>query len=914
MDRPGRRDGASHRPPADEAGVAEEQDFLLGAALQRGVPARYGARPPGPDGEPVPERPRVSRSRRAEDRDAGASGRHGAVANGSHDRGGNGYGPHGHAPNGSGANGHNGYGYDGNGHGAGDDGRAADETSRRRPSERIRDSYAFDGTGPDTGPRRRPPREERPPPRSRTTGNGRAPGDDVDRPRRDDALRSRHAPGPDDVAPPPARRPRLDEPPRIDDPPRFDGGVPPPAATGSHRARGPVAPDDRIRPDRARPDVEQNGASRTGRRRAQEPVAPPYPDQITGWNQDGVPDGPARNGSDRNGRGGPDGIGAGRNGRGPVGHEPGRPDGRQRHDQDAYGERSYADEPTSRRRAPSSRPGPGEPVPPRTSEWPPPGRRAADPSAPAPAYADEPGARRRAPEPSGPRAYAGDEPVRRPRDPLGPPMPPADAPDPRRTRRDPEDLRGADPRGADPRGAVPHAEPGRYGRPDPGAAGERPVRPRGDAADPSRRPVAPGDDRPVPTEAIAAAAAPADLDDAGTRDAEIGDDAAQDTTALPGRRRRAAGTRGRGRSAVPPAATDVDGTARARDPVRGDPDDGDRPGAAALADPPDDDPDATVAADTDGPREGKRSGPAGVAGKIAALTSKGGRSKGDDGEKKPMSFWKELPLLVGVALVLTFLISTFVAKVFVIPSGSMETTLHGCTGCTNDRVLVDKVTYNFTDISPGDVVVFRGPDSWSNSEYELDQPSSALTRGLQMAGSLIGLSPPDEKDFVKRVIAVGGQTVACCDALNQVMVDGQPLDEPYIYYLPEAGPARQIPFGPITVPQGEMWMMGDSRNNSADSRASGHGPVPEENVIGKVRLIVLPFDRFGWVDAVDPQTTQTAAGPESSGGLPAGAPLALGMMGAFPFALGRRRALRRRAEEERFLPLTRRRSRWRATS
>ncbi|MDN5917932.1 MAG: signal peptidase I [Pseudonocardia sp.] len=300
------------------------------------------------------------------------------------------------------------------------------------------------------------------------------------------------------------------------------------------------------------------------------------------------------------------------------------------------------------------------------------------------------------------------------------------------------------------------------------------------------------------------------------------------------------------------------------------------------------------------------------------MTSRRGKSGDGDGEKKPMSFWKELPLLVGVAFVLTFLISTFVGKVFVIPSGSMETTLHGCTGCTNDRVLVDKVTYNFTDISPGDVVVFRGPDSWSNSEYEAEEPSNGLLRGLQMAGSLVGMSPPDEKDFVKRVVAVGGQTVACCDALNQVMVDGQPLDEPYIYYLPEAGPARQIPFGPVTVPDGEMWMMGDSRNNSADSRASGHGPVPVENAIGKARLIVLPFDRFGWVDAINPQTTtQTALGPDgagSSGGLPAGAPLALGMMGTFPLALSRRRSLRRRAEDERFLSVTRRRDRWRATS
>ena len=77
-----------------------------------------------------------------------------------------------------------------------------------------------------------------------------------------------------------------------------------------------------------------------------------------------------------------------------------------------------------------------------------------------------------------------------------------------------------------------------------------------------------------------------------------------------------------------------------------------------------------------------------------------------------------------VALVLTFLIQTFLAKVYVIPSGSMETTLHGCTGCNNDRVLVDKVTYRFGEPTPGDVVVFRGPDSWRNSEFTVEETAN----------------------------------------------------------------------------------------------------------------------------------------------------------------------------------------------
>ncbi|WP_433503396.1 signal peptidase I [Pseudonocardia halophobica] len=277
----------------------------------------------------------------------------------------------------------------------------------------------------------------------------------------------------------------------------------------------------------------------------------------------------------------------------------------------------------------------------------------------------------------------------------------------------------------------------------------------------------------------------------------------------------------------------------------------------------------------------------------------GGR-KPRSGRRRRNTFWKELPLLVGVALVLTILIQAFLAKVYVIPSGSMETTLHGCTGCTNDRVLVDKVTYRFGDPQPGDVVVFRGPDSWVNTEFTVDEPTSTFGEVVQQFLSLIGLAPPDEKDFVKRVIAVGGQTVSCCDSRNRVMVDNQPLEEPYIYYLPEAGPARQIPFGPITVPQGELWVMGDSRNNSSDSRIDGHGPIPVDNVIGKARMKVLPVSRFGFIDSTNPQQSQaTALGVAGDG-----APLALGVLGVVPFWLLRRRSLL--AAEEEFLPRRRR--------
>lgn len=242
-----------------------------------------------------------------------------------------------------------------------------------------------------------------------------------------------------------------------------------------------------------------------------------------------------------------------------------------------------------------------------------------------------------------------------------------------------------------------------------------------------------------------------------------------------------------------------------------------------------------------------------------------------------------------VAVVLTFVIQTFLARIYVIPSASMERTLHGCNGCANDRVAVDKLTYRFSDPAPGDVVVFRGPPTWSaNDEVSDEEPSSnVLVRGLQSGLSLIGLAPPNEKDFVKRVIATGGQTVACCDAQNRVTVDGRPLTEPYIYYQPNLG-RTQADFAPVRVPDGQLWVMGDNRNNSADARV--HGPIGVTDVIGKARVIVLPVGRWGGVPDTDPQAQPSAFGAPA---WTSGVPLAAGVVGAVPL-VGVSRRLRRR--------------------
>ncbi len=234
-------------------------------------------------------------------------------------------------------------------------------------------------------------------------------------------------------------------------------------------------------------------------------------------------------------------------------------------------------------------------------------------------------------------------------------------------------------------------------------------------------------------------------------------------------------------------------------------------------------------------------------------------------EKKQRSFWRELPILVLVALVLSFLLQTFVARVYLIPSESMEPTLHGCNGCTGDRIVVEKVSYRFGDPQPGDVVVFRGPPSW-DGDFVSTRSSNVVVRGAQELGSLVGLVAPDENDLVKRVIATGGQTVECCDEQGRVLVDGQPLDEPYIRmdfdFVPnsltcDTSIRSGRCFGPVTVPDGNVWVMGDNRSNSADSRFHVaddlQGTVPVDNVIGKAQAIVLPPGRWGLIDDPDIQ-------------------------------------------------------------
>ncbi|HEX2074008.1 MAG TPA: signal peptidase I [Geodermatophilus sp.] len=264
------------------------------------------------------------------------------------------------------------------------------------------------------------------------------------------------------------------------------------------------------------------------------------------------------------------------------------------------------------------------------------------------------------------------------------------------------------------------------------------------------------------------------------------------------------------------------------------------------------------------------------------------RHRRERAEEKKGSLLRELPVLLLVAFVLALLVKTFLVQAFFIPSGSMERTLHGCPGCTGDRVLVNKVPYWFGEPEPGDIVVFTGPESWS-PEVDVAEPTNWFSGALLWLGRAVGVAPPSEDDYVKRVIATGGQTVQCCDPEGRVTVDGQPLDEPYIF---ENTPVESRAFGPVTVPEGRLWVMGDHRSASADSRShmsdEHAGTIAVDDVIGKAAVIVWPLDRFGLLASPDIQGVEASAAP-ADGGLAVAAPHALGLAGAVPVTAWRRR-------------------------
>jgi signal peptidase I len=196
----------------------------------------------------------------------------------------------------------------------------------------------------------------------------------------------------------------------------------------------------------------------------------------------------------------------------------------------------------------------------------------------------------------------------------------------------------------------------------------------------------------------------------------------------------------------------------------------------------------------------------------------------DEQTSKKNSFWRELPVLLAVAVVVAILVRAFVLQTFFIPSESMEHTLN-----INDRVLVNKLVYDFRDPQRGEIVVFKAPEDWR--------------------------SDPTEEDFIKRVIGVSGDHVVCCDDQNRIMVNGKALDEPYLFH--DGDGLADVPSEDtfdVVIPKGRLWVMGDHRSHSGDSREQfarfGNvqaATISIDSVVGRAFVLYWPLGRVTWL-------------------------------------------------------------------
>jgi signal peptidase I len=209
------------------------------------------------------------------------------------------------------------------------------------------------------------------------------------------------------------------------------------------------------------------------------------------------------------------------------------------------------------------------------------------------------------------------------------------------------------------------------------------------------------------------------------------------------------------------------------------------------------------------------------------------------------SLLKELPVLVVVALVVSLLIKTFLVQFFYIPSGSMENTLQ-----VKDRVAVNKLPFLSKNINRGDVVVFRDPDNWlpQITEYGTNQ-YVAKAKGALVA---VGVLPNPAKQYlVKRVVGVAGDHIVCCTKSGNLTINDVEVTEPYIF---AGNKPSEMKFD-VTVPKGKLWVMGDHRSASADSRYHqediNKGFVPLSRVTGRVVAIIWPFKNITYVPKVD---------------------------------------------------------------
>ena len=213
--------------------------------------------------------------------------------------------------------------------------------------------------------------------------------------------------------------------------------------------------------------------------------------------------------------------------------------------------------------------------------------------------------------------------------------------------------------------------------------------------------------------------------------------------------------------------------------------------------------------------------------------------------RKKGSLLRELPILVVVALVVSLFIKTFAVQFFYIPSGSMENTLQ-----IKDRVAVNKVPFISKNISRGDVVVFRDPDNWLPEIVDYD--TNKYVAKAKSALVAVGVLPnPTKQYLVKRVVGVAGDHIVCCTKGGNLTINDVEVTEPYIF---AGNKPSEMKFD-VTVPEGKIWVMGDHRGASADSRYHqediNKGFVPLSRVTGRVVAVIWPFKNITYVPKVD---------------------------------------------------------------
>lgn len=209
------------------------------------------------------------------------------------------------------------------------------------------------------------------------------------------------------------------------------------------------------------------------------------------------------------------------------------------------------------------------------------------------------------------------------------------------------------------------------------------------------------------------------------------------------------------------------------------------------------------------------------------------------------TFVRDILVILVIAILVSFLIKTFLIRSFYIPSASMENTLQ-----INDRIIVNELVPGITPIRHGDVVVFRDPGGWL--PVTVPKPQNPLAAGVDWALGVVGLSTSDSDDhLIKRVIGLPGDHVTCCNTLGQMSVNGVPLKEPYIVIPAGEVDAAAVSFN-VTVPKGDLWVMGDNRYDSQDSSRNqnlpGKGFVPIGDVVGRAVLISWPIGHWTLLD------------------------------------------------------------------